>query len=376
MKGDYSFSYWFNMKQKINPVELPVDFQVNIDTVRFSVRGVELELDNVTKAVIASADGEYLHTITNRKGVEGVSPRHRLQVRYKTKAGSKEGELFVEGSPFAFRYGQNVFSSSDIHEACIPTLREVSQMLKFVASKETRKAWEDGVVELHRVDLAVNFVLESEAQVRQALKQLAHQIAAMPCQSSLHVRYVALAPRHASRYKISAYAKGSQMRLKTAGNHQEEVFERLVDECQTVLRIEVRLLRRELKDLGLTFVRDWEEDTAKRLFEKYFPKLPVHKVTFGPLSADDLKKIGERMRPILALHMNGIDWRPIYSPRSRARHKVHFAAHGIDLDAPHQTKPSISLRDLLSRKRAIMTTPRWLIDAGMAPRKKRKRIEK
>jgi hypothetical protein len=358
------------MNRKINPVDLPADFQVNIDTVRFSVKDVELALDGVTTAIITSAAGEYLHTITNRKEVEGKSPRHKLQVRYKTLTDSKVGELFVEGSPFAFRYGQNVFSSADIREACIPTLRELSQTLQFTANKETRKAWEDGMIELHRVDLAVNFSLESEAQVRQALKQLAHQIAALPCQSSLHVRYAALVPRSAKKYMITAYAKGAQMRLKTAGNHQEDAFERLVEECQTVLRIEVRLLRRELKDLELTFARDWEANTAKRLFAAYLQKLPVHKVTFGPLSVDDLQQIDERMRPVLALHMHGIDWRPIYSPRTRARHKAYFSAQGIDLNAPHQKRPSISLRDLLSRKRAIMDTPRWLISAGMAPRQK------
>lgn len=345
-------------------------FPVNVDTVAFSVSNVSVDL-HVSEVILASPHGEFLYKRTNRKAIPGKDGRHPLQVRFKTPPSSEFGELTVEGSPFANRYGQNVWSTASVQNACIPTLRQLVTELKIQASQETIDSWEAGNVSLQRVDLAVNLRLQSEEQVDDVLTQLKRQMVSDHCQYSGHARYVALCPKNSSHYRVAAYAKGSQMRLKTAGDRSCANFQRLVDDCSTLLRIEVRLLYPELKSLNMQFVRNWSPPKARALFRKYCARLPLHKVTFGPLSAADFDGINERMRPVLALHKLGAQWLSTYTPRTRARHKAYFRKRGIDLDCPNQPEAPICLIDVLSKHHAAATTPQWLIEAGMAPARKR-----
>ncbi|WP_185597940.1 phage/plasmid replication protein, II/X family [Burkholderia cepacia] len=329
-----------------------------------------MDVNDVTTVLVSTPEGTQ-QQITNRKPVPGKSGRHALHYRVKSRS-PYDHQLFVEGSPFANRYGQNVWSSASVKRACTSTVRRLIHELNINATSDKIDAWINGDIELYRVDLAVNFRLESSRQVDDALTQLKRRFIAMRCQCSIHVRYAALCPRGSRHYSIAAYDKGDQMSLKSSGDHADNLFKRLAKECEGLLRIEVRLRRAELKKLGLTLARDWGPGTARDVFRKYFARLPLRDVTFGPLSTTDFEGIDERMRPVLALHKLGADWKQIYSDRTRVRHKAYFKARGIDLDCPSQPDRTVSLLEVLARNGAAAKTPSWLIRAGLAPRRRRR----
>ena len=165
---------------------LPNVFQVNIDTVKFSVGNVGVDFADVTKMTITSAEGELFCTKTNRKPLPGDFDRHALQMRYTTVENENQGELFIEGSPFGNRYGQNVFTSGNLKNACLWTLKRVCELYDIKVAPETVEDWNAGIVELHRVDLAVNFKLASEDHVDKALLQLKRLLAAQRVECHLH----------------------------------------------------------------------------------------------------------------------------------------------------------------------------------------------
>lgn len=321
--------------------------------------------------LVADSDGAYIKTVTNRKRIPGKYGRHALCIRVASRS-EKDKELLVEGSPFANHYGQNVWSRASVKLACTSTVQRLIRELNISATPDTVAAWNSGEIELHRVDLAVNFRLDSKQQVDEVLTQLKRQLIATRLQCSIHARYAALCPRNSKQYRIAAYDKGAQLALKSSGDHDNDSFRRLVAECESILRIEVRLLRPELQKLGLTLARDWKPETSRDVFRQYFARLPLHDVSFGPLSSADFDDTAERMRPILALHKFGADWKQIYSERTRTRHRAYFKERGINLDCPNVPGPPISLADVLSTAGIIAKTPQWLIEAGMAPQLKRK----
>jgi hypothetical protein len=345
------------------------DFQVNIDTVDFSMENITLEIPNTLISLITTSEGEILQARTNRKSVPALESAPPLYIRYRSHPGSSKGQLFVQGSPYAHLYGQNVWTSDNVQNAVSPAIRRILKYLDIPVSKEISNRLMAGDVRLHRIDLAVNFRLEYEEDVDSAIKQLKHLLASQRCQSNLHQRYVALAPKGSKNYMISVYAKGSQ--VQTSKNIDTEIRERLARACARILRIEVRLRRSELRKLNLSFVSDWTDQTAQDVFRKYFARLPLKGLSFGPLSHNDFVNIDDRMRPVLALHKMGVDWRLTYSDATRARHKAYFRQRGINLDSPNQLKSEISLAEMLNRKGAIARTPTWLIDEGMAPTPRR-----
>ncbi|WP_174931657.1 hypothetical protein [Burkholderia lata] len=113
------------------------------------------------------------------------------------------------------------------------------------------------------------------------------------------------------------------------------------------------------------------EYTAKAVFRRYFKRLPLEGISFGPLLESDFEDIDDRMRPVLALHMPGADWRLLYADVARARHKAYFRKLGINLDCPHQVEHQMPFVETISRKDAIARTQTWLIEAGMAPKPRR-----
>lgn len=347
------------------------NFQVNIDTVAFSVTGIDVDIPDTLSALIVTPDGEIIQKRSNRKAILSIDGGSAMQIRHRSSPNSLSGELTIEGSPYAYFYGQNVWTSDDMTDATLPVIFDICEKLHFKPDKDTQKKWRNGDIELHRVDLAVNFQIDSLNQVDSALTQLKYLLAAQRCQCHLHERYAALSPKNSKEYSVVAYAKGPQMRAKKSKFHDDPLYERLVIACESLLRVEVRLRRSELRKLGLPRVCDWTDDTAKKVFRDYFSRLPLTGISYGPLSEFCFEEIDDRMRPVLALHMLGADWWMFYADVTRARHKSYFRKRGINLDCPHQLEREVPLAEILSRKGAIARTPTWLIDAGMAPKPRR-----
>lgn len=343
------------------------DFQVNIDTVSFVVDGVNIDLPDTLSALIVTPDGEIIHKRSNRKPMLSIDGGSPLQIRHRSSPNQLTGELSIEGSPFAYFYGQNIWTSDNMKNATIPFAFDICEKLNFMPDEQTRMKWRDGDVELYRADLAVNFRLESEGQVESALTQIKHLLASQRCQCHLHERYAALSPKNSKAYSVVAYAKGPQMRAKKPQFPDNPVYQRLLRACEPLLRVEVRLRRSELRKLGLSVVKNWNHGTAKEVFLEYFKRFPLEGISFGPLSESDFEGIEDRMRPALALHKMGVNSKLVYADVTRARHKKYFREHGINLDCPHQPKREVPLTKILSQKGAIARTPPWLIEEGMAP---------
>lgn len=344
--------------------------RVNIDTVEFSVVGVKWEPDNVSKIAVESPNGEFRFSKTNRIPVFNDHSSHKLHVRFK-KGSTDVGELFVEGALYAFRYGQNVHTSSNLKVACIRTLRRLQELLGFEVEDGAWERWRSGDIALGRVDLAINFELESPEQVADFVRQFGRQAVEQGSHVVVRDKSVSWLPKNGSEYSITLYDKGRQMLETERRYHDDAILTRLVEESANLLRVEVRLRRAELKRNGLHFVSGWSTETARTVYEKYFGRLPVFDVASGPLTAQDLGVIPERLRPVYALHKAGVDVGLCYSTRTMSRHRASFRAHGIDLKCPSQPAPATSVVALL-RDSGKARTPKWLIDAGKAPPRKRK----
>ncbi|MDP3843015.1 MAG: hypothetical protein Q8Q81_10545 [Oxalobacteraceae bacterium] len=100
---------------------MKTDYTVNIDTVEYSVEGMDFHIPGTKTAHLTNDDGEILDSYQNRISIPGRFESHSLQVR--TIHFGKQ--LTVEGSPFAFLYGQNIFTSSNLSKGCIKTLKHV-----------------------------------------------------------------------------------------------------------------------------------------------------------------------------------------------------------------------------------------------------------
>lgn len=342
---------------------MTTEYTVNIDTVKYSVDGMNFHIPGATTAKVINDDGEILDSYQNRTPISGKFGSHTLQVRSKYS----ETQLEVEGSPYAYLYGQNVFTSSNLSKGCIKTLRQICKEFGFKPPLELSKRWINGDIDLKRVDIAVNFKMKSEAEVVSVLKQVRRQLEEQGGSTRTTGTTIYWVPRDGKEYSISFYAKGPQMRrLKRFKNLSHKG--KLMKECEIILRVEIRLHANALRKLGLNKVSAWDEDSSQKAFIKYMSILQFLSVTSGAVNAKELAILPSRLRPVLAVHKAGGNLALIFGKRTLQRHMVDFRKRGIDLRCPNQpTGTEIPLTKLLSPKRVITSAPAWMKEASLVP---------
>lgn len=345
-----------------------VKVAVNIDTVEYSISGDEnrFEIAGATRVRVIGSEGEILDGYQNRVNVPGKYVAHSSKIR-SMNSGRK---LKVEGPLCASMYGQNIYTTSNLRNLVVPHLKHISRKFKLKPTPVEKTKWENGDINLHRIDLAANFRLESESEVLGVINQIKHQLAAQGRAARIYDSSVMWTPRDGKYFSICIYAKGPQMRRSKRFNQLAETDKhRLYAECETILRIEVRLREPELRNLGLSKVSDWDENSAQKVFSSYMKKLNFLNITSGPFLAEEIKPLPGRLRAPWALHKMGANLSLIFNPRTLQRHLSAFRNLGIDLKCPNQdaTTAVKPLNKVLSPRKAIKAAPKWMKLAGLAP---------
>ncbi|MPV64380.1 phage/plasmid replication protein, II/X family [Burkholderia sp. BE17] len=343
----------------------PTD-RVNFDTVEFSVSGIEWDVSGQTSSLVSDGDGALLFDRTNRLPVSGKYGMHNLQVRYSPT----KKMLYVEGSLFGFILGQNVFTSQYLAKGLACVIHALKKELGFTFAVPMRELIYEHVT-LHRVDLAVNLELKSEPFVKTCLQQIARQLIEQHCTVHKAVTSMYWTPKDGRYYSIIFYDKGEEVRrrcmrkAKSAGDEQQKFIEDLCNECDGLLRVEVRLMSAELKKQGLQNVKAWSGNAPKEIFNRYYGNVPVLNVVSSGLDPTEFEAIPRGLRPVMALHKLNVPMELVYSTRSMARHRAEFRNRNIDPNCPAQEKV-VPLTDVLTASR-IKPTPPWLVDARFAP---------
>jgi Phage replication protein CRI len=153
------------------PKQYKQKISVNIDTVDFSIAG---NFNSLGASIVTSKKecGLIVAEYGNRVPMKGKYGAHNINVR-SMNSGKK---LQFEGSPFAFLYGQNVYTSSDLLRGCRIVYRHAIKKFGIEPTVDQLERWNSGDIDLTRVDLAVNFQVGSETEGNDVLHQIGRQL--------------------------------------------------------------------------------------------------------------------------------------------------------------------------------------------------------
>lgn len=337
----------------------------NIDTVEFSVANadVDMKLLNAKTCGEVYCNGEKKSSKTNRRSVAGYQKRHAVHVRYESMA----RELSVEGSIFAYKLGQNVYTSSNLKNGCLNVLNDLKKKIGLNADEEKLPAaWLAGEITLKRVDIAVNLAFESDEQLLCFLTQVAHQLVGhrgsmRKCEDSIY-----WSPQRGTKYEIAMYRKHPQLIEKRSKDKSDENarYDQLVSHCKGMLRLEIRFRGSLLKELDLDQASAWDSETARTLFEKYAKRLKLMSVLSPVVTKQELDRVKPKLRAVLALAKQGGSLETVYSKRTLQGYRAEFRALGIDIDAPPTSAKMRSLRTILLSRKRVAKVPTWLAKKG------------
>lgn len=308
-------------------------------------------------------DGEVIQIGSYAACVKGKAGQHAIKVRHDLQ----RNELQIEGSPYGFLYGQNVFTGTNLPWITHHLLKKISEKLSLPDTLVAQ--WSADQIVVDRIDLAMNLNFGSEEDVNSALVQLGQQFAAHQRSMFMQATSVYWNPRLGKDYLFALYAKGAELQARHDRRKSDDpIIERLLAETAGILRAELRFRRPELKRLCMTRVNDWTRQSMTNAFCRYFARMPIWNVTSGLLTADELEGMSAAERRYFSLHKLGAPMSSLYTERSMQRFRADFRGkHRLDLRCPTREQRTMRLAELMSDQDRIAKTPQWLIEAGRAP---------
>ncbi|MFY3653581.1 phage/plasmid replication protein, II/X family [Achromobacter xylosoxidans] len=342
-------------------IDIPRATDVGIDTIalRTPYTGPNLP---TSYQQLRTSDGEIIHGRSHSISLKGRDGAHTLKAWHNPTA----NELEIEGSPNGYVFGQNLYSGASIHAACKRMLRRMSRDARLADSIETTAL---ETVSIDRVDLFMNLRFQNNKEAADVLQQLGLQFVAQQKSVFVYPTSAYWNPCSGRNYQVICYAKGLQLKAKQDRMRtRNEFFDRIVDEADGIVRIELRLRKPELEQLQLTALSGWNPGTPREVFRKYFERLPIFNVAWGPIRVEELGGLSLAERRFYSLYKHGVPLREHYTARTIRKHVSKFRTLGIDLNVPNAVAEALQLGDLLSSSERIATPPEWLLAEGRVPK--------
>jgi hypothetical protein len=119
---------------------------------------------------------------------------------------------------------------------------------------------------------------------------------------------------------------------------------------------------------------NWTARTAKEQFNKHFNRMPILNALCGTYDEADFVGVSKSVRRSLFLLRSGAPMPLLFTRRTISNYVAQIRQYGLDARVPYSDQQVIQLGDFFSEPGRIQKAPEWLIDAGRAPRPKRRKL--
>lgn len=263
------------------------------------------------------------------------------KISVKSVGGTGDGRathLWVNGNPSKFLQGHNVFGSDDMVSLMSDLFDIIAPQFNLIPTPEELYRIKTGDYELKTVDINYSYELPSRADVLAFIRALTFKAKTRHGKPSTKGGTLYFG-KNSQRWAIKFYCKAEE--IKTAAGRipydlQNLGIENWVD---NKLRIELRLLSKELMKLGIVNVKDLTIDKVKSLFGEYVGRIDMSEQI--ALTDDAMMNMANKLRSTYTLWIEGHDLRSMMSKATYNRHRLELKEHGINIDLrPESTQKS------------------------------------
>jgi II/X family phage/plasmid replication protein len=263
------------------------------------------------------------------------------KISIKSVGGTGDGRtthLWVNGNPSKFLQGHNVFGSDDIIALMSDLFDVIAPQFNLTPTIEELHRIKTGDYELKTVDINYSYGLPTRADVLAFIRALTFKAKTRHGKPSTKGGTLYFG-KNSQRWAIKFYCKAEE--IKTAAGRiphdlQNVGIEKWVD---NKLRIELRLLSKELMKLGIVNVKDLMINKVKSLFSAYVGRIDMSEQI--ALTDDAMMNMANKLRSTYTLWIEGHDLRSMMSKATYNRHRLELKEHGINIDLrPESTRKS------------------------------------
>lgn len=302
---------------------------------------------------VISVDSDGTQEWRSPKRVQATGSYEKT-ISVKSTGGNGRGQatnLWMNGNPSKFLQGHNVFGSDDIVSLLFDVFTKLIKQFNLRPTSEEIERIKTGDYPISTVDINYSFSLPSRSDVLAFIRAL--EFKAKTRHGKPSTKGGTLYFGKTSEYwAIKFYCKAEEIqtsRGKLPLPIQNKGIEEWVD---NILRIELRLLSKQLKRLNILNVKDLNTTTIKQLFNEYLGKIEMTEQI--KLTDEIMINMPNKLRSTYTLWSEGHDLRALISKSAYYRHRTALKAFGINIDLRPE---SINKSNVVPLVRIIEATP-------------------
>lgn len=306
-----------------------------------------------------------------RQSIEG-SFRSTMQVRSIGGNGAGQATLLqLSGNPSKFLQGHNVFGSNDLVALVNDTAHRVFQSLGIWPTDLELRAIAQGDYRLINVDITESFELPTRGDVIAWIRALEFKAKSRHGRPSIKGGTLYFG-KGTSRWKLKAYCKGEELESKKKG-HQLPVDllnTPIKQWADNKLRIELTLLSKELREIGIEVARTLTPELCNQLYRRYTGRIEMNEQI--SLTSQQQHELPTKLQSTYLHWNNGIDLRSILPKATFYRHRrelLEFSdhlGHRIDIALRKEVSDTSNVVPLIRVLEAVPAgLPEWAHEMGL-----------
>jgi len=237
--------------------------------------------------------------------------------------------ILLSGNPAKYLQGHNIFGIDDVKRLVYLVYVDICKKLDIKPNYDDLQKVENGDYLIKMIDINFSYSTGSRANARSVIRALEYK------SSTRHGRPVMKGGtiyfgKTSRRWALKMYVKADEIEKKDREIPLEIRSKELTDWVEDKLRVELRLLSKELKELGLNKAKSWTPEIVKQLFSEYIGKVDMSDQI--KLTNEQLEKMPAKLRSTYILWSQGYDLRNILSRRTYYRHRAELKEYGVNID--------------------------------------------
>jgi II/X family phage/plasmid replication protein len=293
---------------------------------------------NSGQVISTTPDGEVEWCSPKRVQATGSFEK---KVSIKSVGGTGSGlatHLWVHGNPSKFLQGHNVFGSDNIVSLMSDLFDVIAKQFYLKPTLQELQRIRTGDYELKTVDINYSYELPSQSDVKAFIRALEFKAKTRHGRPATKGGTLYFG-KNSQRWAIKFYSKSEEIQTSTGRlpyDLQGKGIENWVD---NKLRIELRLLSKELIKIGIVNVKDLMISKVVELFAEYLGRIEMSEQI--ALSDENKMNLPTKLRSTYTLWIEGHDLRDMLSKSAYYRHRADLKTYGINIDLrPESTQKS------------------------------------
>lgn len=296
-----------------------------------------------------------------------VAGSHDSNFRVSSEGSDGQGRathLKFSGNPAKFLQGHNIFGSDDLVSLMNDVYKKIISLLQLSPSVKDYKDVSLGLYKVTSIDINYSYELPSRADVLAWIRAAEFKSKTRHGRPSTKGGTIYWG-KHSKRWALKAYSKGEEISAGKGHKLPASLLDTpLVSFADNKLRIELRILSKELDNLNLKTANKLNPQKIKSLFNEYIQRLQMTEQII--LSDDKLQLLPQRLRSTYILWRDGYDLRSELPKTSYYRNRAALLDFGIDIALrSEKTKTSNVIPLLRVLEAKPVSVPDWAFDMGL-----------